>query len=74
MSYLVTAKQGGVQFGVIKNAKEALHTLPLGGKVVVDAVSVQLGNLKKAGMVAIRPATKGEENTYPRMKVEGSGN
>lgn len=71
MSYLVTAKQGGIQIEVYVNGKLSLQTLSTGQKVVVDRPSSQMEKMKTSGLLAIRKATPSEQSKYPKVIVGG---
>lgn len=70
MALLVTPKQGGAQFTVYDRGKPKTYNLPVGRKAVVDKASTQLENLKKAGIIGLRKATKSEESNYPKLSVQ----
>lgn len=69
MSYLVTARQGGISIEVHDKGKLSLRTLALGDKVVVDKLNSQLERMKASGMLGVRKATPSEQTRYDNVFV-----
>lgn len=68
MSYLITAKQGGVSIETHADGKLSHKTLALGDKVIADTLTSQVERMKAIGMVSVRKATPGEVAKYSTLQ------